>query len=342
MSARQLTAQTTSGSTAVGGGAGVEQSLIVNRALFEQQFLQCQVCSQKFDKSERKPKTLQCGHVFCLPCLRSLFAQPKLHPSLKKNIKCPTCHKEVTLSEKKIRELPNDFRVVQMLDLMNQSVTVTESCTKHKGQGLNFFCKKCSVAVCRDCTVVDHKEGNNHEIVDVHEVLDELRAQFQFTRLCNNQILMKMKLRSQYLVNAKENLKRLEESEKKKVDEKFSEYVKELQHQKEALKREIREKTEVQISKINITNNSVCEKIIQFQSLYNQFTQTTISNDISDLLTINENMKIHEERFRLVAAQDDAELFQSCEFTTENSLTHISKLGQVIVKKDQTLKEKKR
>ena len=44
-----------------------------------------------------------------------------------------------------------------------------ESCHKHSNQPKSFFCETCKKAICRDCTVLDHKEAAGHVIVDVSE-----------------------------------------------------------------------------------------------------------------------------------------------------------------------------
>ena len=70
---------------ATGGGGAMAamtsdggRALIVDEAYFEEQFLRCQVCNERFDQGERNPKSLPCNHTFCLPCLTQIFdhAQP--------------------------------------------------------------------------------------------------------------------------------------------------------------------------------------------------------------------------------------------------------------------------
>ena len=42
-------------------------------------------------------------------------------------------------------------------------------CHKHSNQPMSFFCQLCKKAICRDCTVLDHKEAAGHTIIDIAE-----------------------------------------------------------------------------------------------------------------------------------------------------------------------------
>lgn len=49
------------------------RNLIIDEGSFEESFLRCMVCREKFGKQDRIPKFLQCNHTFCLPCLRNVY-----------------------------------------------------------------------------------------------------------------------------------------------------------------------------------------------------------------------------------------------------------------------------
>ncbi|XP_045115504.1 muscle M-line assembly protein unc-89-like [Portunus trituberculatus] len=51
-----------------------------------------------------------------------------------------------------------------------------EMCSSH-GALLNFYCVKCRVVVCRDCTVVAHSRGENHKVLDTLDSLATLRSE---------------------------------------------------------------------------------------------------------------------------------------------------------------------
>ena len=42
-----------------------------------------------------------------------------------------------------------------------------EVCHNHGNQQMFFFCETCKVSICRDCTVLDHKETAGHDIINI-------------------------------------------------------------------------------------------------------------------------------------------------------------------------------
>lgn len=79
-------------------------------------------------------------------------------------------------SESHVVQLPTDHRVVQLLDFVRHTNTYTVNfCSKHHLQPLNFFCEPCIKPVCRDCTVLDHKDRHGHMVMDVEEALKKYR-----------------------------------------------------------------------------------------------------------------------------------------------------------------------
>ncbi|XP_034236633.1 E3 ubiquitin-protein ligase TRIM32-like [Thrips palmi] len=55
--------------------------------------MECQVCLQNFDSTERRPKVLPCGHSFCLRCLQGLHVK-----------KCPLDNKAFDASPSKLMD----------------------------------------------------------------------------------------------------------------------------------------------------------------------------------------------------------------------------------------------
>lgn len=344
----------TGGTAAATSGASSSQanrSIVVDTAFFEEQFLRCQVCHERFDQSERSPKSLPCNHTFCLPCLTQIFdhAQPPTRrnllwadDTLDGTLKCPTCRVEIYLSKNKIKDLPNDHRVVQMMDFLSQAVSTTQNaCTKHDRQPLNFFCKHCLVPVCRDCTVLDHKEQQGHIIVDVKQALSDSSGDFNQMEEKSRQILERMKARSDALANASKQLDIQERQLRGEIKETFIEYRLLLEKRQEALTAMVQQRAREQKALINTRFVNVCEHGTQLQKLFDSFTKAKSSNDVEQLFILHKQMKDHEAQFNAVAAADDNELFKSCTFesTAEGEfLSGISSLGEVSSKDDLSLK----
>ncbi|XP_076446104.1 uncharacterized protein LOC143283720 isoform X2 [Babylonia areolata] len=340
------------GAVAAAGGGETNRSIVVDAAFFEEQFLRCQVCQERFHETERPPKSLPCNHTFCVPCLTQIFshAQPQSRRNLLRAddsmdgpLKCPTCRVEIFVSKSKIKDLPNDHRVVQMMDFLSQAVSKTQNvCTKHERQPLNFFCKKCLHPVCRDCTVLDHKEQQGHVIVDVKQALNDRSGEFNQVEEQCRRTLERMKNRSDALANASKRLDIQERQLRNEIKETFIEYRLLLEKRQEALTMALQQRVRDQKALINTRFVHVCEHGTQLQKLYDAFTKAKGSSDIEQLFNLHKEMKDREEQFNSVASAEDTELFKSSTFesTSEGEfLSGISSLGEVAERDDLTLKD---
>ncbi|CAH1777020.1 unnamed protein product [Owenia fusiformis] len=54
-----------------------------------------------------------------------------------------------------------------LADLQNKDAKIekTVQCLKHKHDALKYFCLTCNIPICQECTVVDHANGHNYEII---------------------------------------------------------------------------------------------------------------------------------------------------------------------------------
>ena len=75
-------------------------------------------------------------------------------------------------------------------------------CPKHKDEIIKLFCKTCQATICRDCTIVDHRQ---HEYTFVEEVAVEKKQHLQSN-------LEEVKERKERVVQGMVNLKNFDES----------------------------------------------------------------------------------------------------------------------------------
>lgn len=167
--------------------AGIRRSIVLDEEVFEETFLRCMICRDRYEESVKVPKILPCHHSFCLPCLLQLYQSECLQSSSLRHsrsvgiggtitFQCPSCRNSFMTSESHVVQLPTDHRVVQLLDFVRHTNTYTVNfCSKHHLQPLNFFCEPCIKPVCRDCTVLDHKDRHGHMVMDVEEALKKYR-----------------------------------------------------------------------------------------------------------------------------------------------------------------------
>ena len=161
-----------------------KRSMVLDEEVFEDQFLRCHVCKDRFNSPARMPKLLPCHHSFCSVCIAQLYLtetqqRQNLAPAFRAmpsavTIHCPACRSSFMTTEENIQKLPTDHRVVQLMDFVSHTDRYTITfCSKHHLQPLNFFCEPCVRPVCRDCTVLDHKENSGHLVMDLEEALNK-------------------------------------------------------------------------------------------------------------------------------------------------------------------------
>ncbi|XP_069130441.1 tripartite motif-containing protein 2-like [Argopecten irradians] len=332
-------------------GDMTKRSLIVDEAAFEEQFLRCHICNERFDQSERHPKSLPCNHTFCLPCLKQVFDHNQqnqrrsvawLDENFEGVLKCPECRVEIFLSRSEIDALPRDHRVIQMMDFLSTVQAKSQNvCSKHENQPLNFFCKDCLIPVCRDCTVLDHKEQQGHNIVDVSEALNESSGDFDVIEKKSKDLLSKMKGRTDSLANASKQLDLQERQLKSSIKDTFIEYRLLLERRQEALVRILRESVQEQKLKINTRFVDICTQGSDLQKLYDTFKTARASNDIRQLFTVQQQMKEKETEFTCTAEANDDEIFIGCKFNNPSELGFLSEmsgLGEVVTEQNFDLK----
>lgn len=127
--------------------------------------------------TDRTPRLLPCHHAFCMSCIMTFYQKeaeyrqsmamiPSSSSSFAVSISCPHCAANFITTEDGLTQLTTDHRIVQLMDFIGHTDKQTVVyCPKHALQALNFFCEKCSELICRDCTVLDHKECSNEKFV---------------------------------------------------------------------------------------------------------------------------------------------------------------------------------
>lgn len=228
-----------------------------------------------------------------------------------------------------------------MMDFFSQVVVKAQNvCSKHERQPLNFFCKTCMVPVCRDCTVLDHKEGD-HDIVDVSQALNDNADEFNNVENRSKQLLQGMKTRSDALANASKQLDIQERQLRSKIKDTFIEYRLLLERRQEGQIAILHDMVKTQKSLINARFVDVCTQGSQLQKLYDSFTKARPSNDVTKLFTVHNEMKQHDDEFAKQAEANDDELFIGCDFEITNEpmfLSEMSCVGELVQNPDMNLK----
>ena len=107
----------------------------------------CAICHEHYTE----PKVLPCCHYYCKQCLLHLA----LGKGTREPFSCPECHKDTTLPEGGLDNLPTASFVNRMkeihskLDIAHGKVEAKcEMCSEEKSEA---FCRQCTKFVCADC-----------------------------------------------------------------------------------------------------------------------------------------------------------------------------------------------
>jgi hypothetical protein len=153
----------------------------------------------------------ECGMFLCQFCTES-----------HKRYRSTKHHELVTMEQLKSNPVP-------------QNIAEKIRCRKHKQKVIKLFCKTCQTTICRDCTIVDHRQ---HEYGFVEEVAVEEKRHLQSN-------LNEIKQRKGRVVEAIVNLKKFNESleaKKTSTDSEISQHFDQFVKAVESRKREMMEK----------------------------------------------------------------------------------------------------
>ncbi|CAL1543072.1 unnamed protein product [Lymnaea stagnalis] len=290
----------------------------------EKDLLHCSVCFEKYDLRIRAPKTLSCLHTFCQSCLQNI-ADVDSYP------KCPSCRREFP-NGTRVEDFPVDHRVGQIMEYLSQKFKdVQNGCLKHENEHLNFFCKKCRTAVCRDCTVLEHKGG--HEIVSISTALSEHSKQFDDTEEATNQTLDALATKTRKYDAELETMAETEENLLEEIQSKFRDYRAYLDERESSLIRDMRKHVEEQKVILNAHRDFTATKSTQLREDLDKSRKFRESLLVRHVFASFKDLKDVEECFVEVAKPDGDEIFKRFTFRAANEedfLCNITELGVII------------
>lgn len=208
--------------------------------------LSCTVCEEKYGDN-RHPRILNCGHSICTVCLQQIFHLDKL---------CPECRR--TISGKNASELPVNYTVLRLARSFpyhhhakkakstgasadSEVQTEAGKCKVH-GSHLFFMCMKCQMWICRDCTVLDHREPprGRCRILSASDALKEIKESYKkneglFSYSCKAKQIKEMIDTETTLLGFKENSLRAKHRELQSEMKAIEEGLQDLQPHKDRI-----------------------------------------------------------------------------------------------------------
>ncbi|XP_071082627.1 uncharacterized protein [Haliotis cracherodii] len=159
------------------------QEKVVMSAL-KDTFLECPVCVEHFNQTDRCPRLLHsCLHAFCTLCLQQLLTKEG-----KGQITCPLCRR-VHKVPGKADTLPVDAvraKLVDFVQIRNEGKVPCTDCPE--GSTAESRCPECSLYLCKDCTHVHkrHQLTNDHTIISLSDVLQQPLNTFGKRHCCTH------------------------------------------------------------------------------------------------------------------------------------------------------------
>ena len=160
-------------------------------------------------------------------------------------------------------------------------------CRKHTGETLKLFCQSCQKTICRDCTIVDHRE---HKYDFVADVAEREREVIQA-------VLLETKAKDKFL---EEGLKAVQTMEScvqakitevnKEVDVYFDEQVKALEHIRGNLKHEITTQGQIKLKQLGSQKEEISLTLAQFRSGVDFAEHALGDGDDMELLSMKEQL----------------------------------------------------
>ncbi|XP_078352834.1 E3 ubiquitin-protein ligase TRIM45-like [Oculina patagonica] len=130
----------------------------------------CSVCMDTFTD----PKTLPCLHSFCLHCLNGI----QRTIGRRDVIACPECRRETKVPTRNLADLPTNFRINSLLDVLaikecNTTGVICRNCDKRSVE--SFYCFQCSSFWCGQCVTAHNmiREHKEHNVLALKDFQDQ-------------------------------------------------------------------------------------------------------------------------------------------------------------------------
>ena len=199
-------------------------------------------------------------------------------------------------------------------------------CEKHGGELLKLFCQTCQKTICRDCTIVDHREHRYNFVADIAEKeRSSVRAILEKTKTKEKAVAEGLKA-VQIMKNCV--LKQVSEISKQ-VDSFFDEQVKALEYQRANLKHEVTKQGQVKVKQLDTQAEVLSSLLVQLRSGINFTGQAIVDGDDVELLSMK--TQLVQRLSQLSSSQDQLKPCQNdyMKFQVQRSIWDIGKMSYV-------------
>ncbi|KAL9958090.1 hypothetical protein ACROYT_G035059 [Oculina patagonica] len=237
--------------------------------------LECGICLERFEE----PKMLTCQHSYCKKCLERLVTRDE--------ITCPECRRKTQVPSGDVKSLPTNFFINNLLSIRgNNQSNAGPPCEKHDGEILKLFCQTCEQLICRDCTVIDHR---NHKYSFIKDIFPAVKGEIL-------DIVKKSRANIRDLESSIETIKRQEDDMHKnsvevnrKIDSFIDEQIELLEQKRQSLKDELQKSNRDRKRKLDAQMESFQTSLGCIKSSV-EFTEEALTrgNEVEILSTKNQ------------------------------------------------------
>ena len=215
---------------------------------------------------------------------------------------CVTAHKRI-----------NTFKGHQILSLAevqklgSKALVKPSFCTKHAGETLKLFCETCQETICRDCTIVDHREHKYNFVADVAErERNVVQSSLNKTKAKERAVAEGLKA----VQTMKQRVQSKMSEVNKEVDAFINEQSKALEYYRANLKHEVTTQCQVRVSQLEKQAELLSCLLAQLRSGMDFTNQAISDGDDVKLLSLKKQLiqrlaQLNSSQTQCKPVQDD-------------------------------------
>ena len=195
---------------------------------------------------------------------------------------CVTAHKRINAT--KGHQM---LSLAEVQKLGSKALVKPAFCEKHTGETLKLFCETCEKTICRDCTIVEHREHEYEFVVDVAERERKIvQAVLQETKAKDGTVEEGLKA-----VQTMESLVETKIAEvSKEVYVFFDEQMKALQYLRANLQHEVRTQGQVKLKELGCQKEMLALSLAQLRSSVDFAERVLADGDGVELLSMKQHL----------------------------------------------------
>ena len=214
---------------------------------------------------------------------------------------CVTAHKRIIATK--------DHKISSLEEVRRLGTKIPRKpvmCSKHSEETLKLFCKTCQSTICRDCTIVDHREHNYDFIAEVAAKERKiLQGVLQETKSKERAVAEGLKAVQTMETRVHARAARVN----KEVDAFFDKQVKKLEHLRADLKREVSVQEQGKVTQLSRQREKLSSYGMQFKCGIKFCDQAMADGDDVALLSVKN--QVIERLSQLNAEQYDCQPCQN-------------------------------